>query len=196
MGMSVLFAAQAASNVSLSYSAERCCLLEALLTDVRQAFQTIEYVLVPNSRTVNAQALAIGRSRHVRLYGGFVFHPLIGVDSLIFALLHETGHHLAPGPRFASDPMLACDCAADCWAITNGVRTLQHCSGRAFDLQKALNEVTIIAASSEVRERPRKARKRPSRAHQCWAANWRDRRMRLSGARKLEVAERCYIWSS
>ena len=64
--------------------------------------------------------------RIVRLYGGLALHPKVNDDALIFALLHETGHLLASGRRFASDPMLACDCEADKWAISEGAEILHR----------------------------------------------------------------------
>jgi hypothetical protein len=179
------------AETSLCVSQQRHRLLDVLLYEIRQVFPQISYELDATSRTVNAQALARGDVQAVRLYGGFALHPMIGEDALIFALLHETGHHFAKGRRFALDPNLACECAADKWALTVGAVAWLRAFGRRLDICKATDSLGAAIASTHdgspsmgknVRHRPLEG---------CWAATWQVRRSRLCSGRRFKVGNRC-----
>jgi Zn-dependent protease with chaperone function len=58
------------------------------------AFPDITYDLLWESSSVNAQAWRLGKSKHVRLYGGLIRHPALDRAGLAVILAHETGHHL------------------------------------------------------------------------------------------------------
>jgi hypothetical protein len=122
------------------------------------------------------------------------FLPMVGADALVFTLLHETGHHFAPGRRFASDPMLACDCAADQWAVTKGAEILCQSSGRKLDLVKALDGLDAMISTTPVESEHLTTGIRTSTIAQCcWALHWPTRKSRLSGERKIVLANRCYF---
>jgi hypothetical protein len=104
-------------DVALCRSPTRAEILKILVSEFRTAFTGIEYEIDTQTRIVNAQAFGQGGKRFVRIYGGLAFHPLVSEDALAFTLPHETGHHRARGRRFAGDPMIACDCLADKWAV-------------------------------------------------------------------------------
>ena len=139
----MLNAATVPIDISLCRSDDRLSDIDTIFSEVTAAFPNIEYELDADSRTANAQAYVRVNARVVRLYGGLAFHPAIGIDALVFTLLHETGHHFAPGRRFANDPMLACDCSADQWAVTSGSETLQRISRRRLNIAKALDDLEI-----------------------------------------------------
>jgi hypothetical protein len=179
----MLNAAIVPAHTTLCLTKQRGRLLELLLCEIRRLFPNVSYELDANSRTANAQALARGHVRVVRLYGGLAFHPMVGEDGLIFTLLHETGHHFAKGRRFALDPMLACDCAADKWAITTGVKLWQQAFGRQLDMPRAMDEVSAMISSMDYEPLSRTVapnRKKPKQGY--WIANWQNRMSRLRSA--------------
>src|SRR5258705_3302772 len=118
----VLNAVAVPESVRLCVSPIRRLEVETAMDEARASFDGIEYELDERSRTANAQAYARPEARIVRMYGGLTFHPSIGINGLVFALLHETRHHLAGGRRVASDSLLACDCTADPLAVTVGAQ--------------------------------------------------------------------------
>jgi hypothetical protein len=189
--LSMLFAASVPAKTSLCVTQQRHRLLEVLLSEVRHVFPQISYELDANSRTANAQALARGDARAVRLYGGLALHPLIGEDALIFALLHETGHHFARGRRFALDPMLACECAADKWALTKGSGKWQKSFGRRFSIRSAADQLGAVITSVHgksllIGNRPKR------RTTSCWAASWETRKTCLCKAQYGHLAKNCH----
>jgi hypothetical protein len=187
----MLNAASVGYDISLCHTQARLKLLDILLSEIRQVFPQISYELDANSRTANAQALSRGDVRVVRLYGGLALHPLIGADALIFALLHETGHLFAKGRRFARDPMLACECAADRWALTTGIGKWQRRFDRGFSIQAAAEQLGAVVAS--VRGEPLSIGKSPKgRTSGCWAASWETRMIRLCKDQYKHLAKRCY----
>jgi hypothetical protein len=134
---------------------------------------------------VNAQASISNGSRFVDLFGGFAYHPKIGRDALIFVLLHEAGHHLSSGSRSPWMSELACDCAADAWAVTKGAAELRKLDC-AFELQVALSE---IERATQVRQRDRS---RGARATGCVALHWTKRKRHLT-ERNVQLGKRCRI---
>jgi len=191
----VLNAVAVPEHVSLCQSESRLCEIAIIISEVKTSFPNIEYELDVNSRTANAQAYARVKDRVVRLYGGLAFHPMVGTDALVFALLHETGHHFALGRRFANDPMLACDCSADQWAVTVGAETLQHSSGRKLNIVRALNELDAMISSTQDASKRLLMGTRGScaPAHGCWASHWPIRKLCLSSGRAMVIAGCCDV---
>jgi hypothetical protein len=187
----MLNAASVPDYVALCRSEDRLREIETLFSEAKVAFSNIEYELDVNSRTANAQAYARGNARVVRLYGGLAFHPMVGTDTLVFTLLHETGHHFAQGRRFAADPMLACDCAADEWAVTIGAETLQRVSRRTLDIVKALAGLDAMILSLSGDLSTLEAQGRFTAAQSCWELDWPTRKSCLSSGREIAVARRC-----
>jgi hypothetical protein len=182
-------------DVVLIGSESRDRVLEVLVSEFRTAFAGIEYEVDTKTRIVNAQAFSLGGSRFVRLYGGFAFHPLVSEDALVFTLLHETGHHIARGRRFAGDPGLACDCLADKWAVGVGARMLRRSSGRVMNLFSALDSLdatimSIDVGNGQLRAAPTLRSQRPQA---CWAGVWPTRKSRLIGSGNVPLPKGpCY----
>jgi hypothetical protein len=187
----MLNAASVGDDISLCHTQARLLLLDILLSEIRQVFPQISYELDANSRTANAQALARGDVRAVRLYGGLALHPLIGADALVFALLHETGHHLAKGRRFALDPMLACECAADKWALTTGVGKWKRRFDRRFSINAATSQLGAVLALVRG-EPPSNIKSAKGRTNACWAVCWETRATRLRSGRCSNLANHCH----
>jgi hypothetical protein len=118
--------------------------LAELLTDFAKSFPSLSYRLVLDASLINAQAVTTASDRHINVYGGLVFHPGIGTDSLVLTILHETGHHLSNGRRSQINRTIACECEADFWAITTGATLLAEQSGRTFRLTTALRELSAL----------------------------------------------------
>src|SRR6185437_15503092 len=150
--------------------------LEMLLGDFRKAFPDLTFELQLDFTIINAQALALEDKRTVTIYGGLALHPRLGPESLTFILLHEVGHHLAEGCRSGRDPSLACECAADHWAVTVGTDKLLQKSGRHLRLPAALEELNKVMSSRQ----PSKDRYNKSTSKSgCWARGWPSRRRAL-----------------
>jgi hypothetical protein len=177
-------------DVALCAPEGRGRMLEVLFSEFRTAFTGIEYEVDTQTRVVNAQAFGMGGSRFVRLYGGFAFHPLISEDALVFTLLHETGHHRARGRRFAGDPMLACDCLADKWAVSVGASALRRCTGRTMNLLNALESIDAMIAAIEVGAVILTRRSQSRQA--CWAEFWLKRKSRLCSGNVPVPTGPCY----
>jgi hypothetical protein len=184
-------------DVALCRSPTRAGILKLLVSEFRTAFTGIEYEIDTQTRIVNAQAFGQGGKRFVRVYGGLAFHPLVSEDALVFTLLHETGHHRARGRRFAGDPMIACDCLADKWAVGAGANALRRGSGRAINLANALDSLDALVGS--MGDRARQSPAVPvTRSHQlqlCWARYWRSRKSRLNAGNAPLPAGPCYYQS-
>jgi hypothetical protein len=147
----------------------RRALLDRLLNDFRKAFPDLTFDLQLDFSIINAQAHTLGDKRVVTLYGGVALHPKLRAESLTFIILHETGHHLAKGCRSKRDPSLACECAADHWALTVGRNTLLKKSGRRLRLKVALEELDQVMGSGQSR-RDRYTKK--ASTFGCWAEGW------------------------
>jgi|SRR5450432_730946 len=163
----MLFAEQLSRDeVSVCENPERQALVGSLLHDFGRTFPTIEFSLVSEFRFLNAQALRLGSRRHVKLYGGLAFHNRLGKDALAFALLHETGHHLAIGSRLNWNPWLACECVSDLWAVNEGAATLGEQTGYSVNIPKAIEQLDQVIGQAT----------RPNYSHDCWALSWLDRK--------------------
>jgi hypothetical protein len=183
-------------DVTLCRSPARDGMLKMLVAEFRSTFSGIEYEIDTQTRIVNAQAFGQGGRRFVRIYGGLACHPLISEDALVFTLLHETGHHRARGRRFAGDPMIACDCLADKWAVGAGANALRRGSGRAINLASALDSLDALIASMAHRAgRPAIADTRSNNPPLCWAGTWRSRKSRLNQGHAAVPTGPCYYQS-
>jgi hypothetical protein len=191
----VLNAVTVPKCVNLCRSPSRRLDIETVLSEARTSFPSIEYELDLASRTANAQAYARLNIRVVRLYGGLAFHPMIGIDGLVFTVLHETGHHFASGRRFANDTMLACDCNADRWALTTGAETLRLVCGRTLDIAKAMDELdAMICSVQDVSNRVVGcAQPAFASARSCWASQWPMRKFRLIRGQVRPLPTRCRL---
>ncbi|WP_298884384.1 hypothetical protein [uncultured Bradyrhizobium sp.] len=121
-------------------SSERRSFLDQLFQTSRKAFPEVEALVYEASTSFNAQAFCIGSQKFVALFGGLAFNRRLGKDGLLFATLHEIGHHLAPGPRLTATSNLSCDCAADRWAVGQGQDVISSC-GLALDIKSALEQI-------------------------------------------------------
>ena len=154
----------------------RRLLVEGIIADFITAFPDIEFEMRLDRRIVNAQAITVTGLRRVLLYGGLALHPRLGSNALTFALLHETGHHLAGGNRSPYNGRLACECEADYWAATEGLLVLFQKSGRLLQIKEAMDELRHVMDSSQEAEGTRNHEKR---ACNCWNSRWHRRRRAL-----------------
>jgi hypothetical protein len=175
-------------DVALCGSPIRAGMLNMLVDEFRAAFNGIDYEVDTHTRIVNAQAFGLADRRVVRLYGGLAFHPLVNQDALVFTLLHETGHHRARGRRFAGDPMIACDCLADGWAVGAGARELRRITGRTVNLGLALESLGAVIASMR---RPSTGMRALNR-RLCWTGCWDSRKSTLTAGKAATPAGPCY----
>jgi hypothetical protein len=121
-------------------SSERYALLERLSEIAAEIFPKINLEIQEPSVSFHAQAYVLNGRRIVTLLGGLAFHTCLQTDGLLFTILHEIGHHVAPGPRITQNDVLCCDCAADHWAVTDGQRLFSS-RGMCLDIQSAPNEI-------------------------------------------------------
>jgi hypothetical protein len=128
---------------------ERLALLDTLLVDFGTSFPDLHFELRLDRRVINAQAILLDGKRCVLIYGGLALHPGLAKNSLTFVFLHEAGHHLAVGPRLPFNLSLACDCAADDWAVGEGSEILRQKSGRLLQIGKALMELEGLMSAVE-----------------------------------------------
>lgn len=123
-------------------SSERYGLLKRLSEISRKVFPNIELRIQETNPSFHAQAYVQGDRQIVTLLGGLAFHRCLQKDGLLFTILHEIGHHVAPGPRITPTDPRSCDCAADCWAVGEGRRLLSS-HGITLDIRLALNEIEL-----------------------------------------------------
>jgi hypothetical protein len=170
----------------------RRALLGEILGDFGRAFPDLIFEVDDRSSTVNAQAIMQGARRVVRIYGGLAYHPHIGGDGLVFALLHETGHHLASGGRLASGDGLGCECAADRWALTKGWGRLTRQTGRTFVLDRAISSLEMLSGlnSSIAESVPARSKSHP---RICWATDWSRRKRVLTQSNAMPAIPQCYL---
>jgi hypothetical protein len=169
-------------------SVQRLCSLTKLIANFEASFASVRYRILESISIVNAQASFANGKHLVDIFGGLAFHPVIRHDALVFTLLHETGHHLSTGCRLPST-QLACECAADRWAITEG-RKVIAANGENFRLEAALRQIEQ-AIGPAGREIPSKA----SRPTNCWSMNWQKRKRALLDGRTT-VLKTCQISSA
>jgi hypothetical protein len=158
----------------------RRALLNRLSDVSKKAFPEIEVLIYEASPSFNAQAFSVRGQPIVTLFGGLAFNRRMGKDGLLFTILHEIGHHVAPGPRITRTNRLSCDCAADRWAIVEGhAAILSH--GLSLDIKSALNEIEV--AISELGGAFDVSAKR-------WCFDWSRRKITLTSS-ILEPLTRC-----
>jgi len=170
--------------------ANRENLLEMLLSDFRKAFADLTFELRLDFPIINAQAFGLEDKRIVTIYGGLALHPRLGAESLTFITLHEAGHHFAEGCRSRRDPSLACECAADYWAATNGVEMLKLKSGRRLQMGVAVEELTYIMRPRQQRQDRYTERASTSG---CWARGWSLRSRALLDRARPPMNKGCCI---
>lgn len=165
-------------------SAGRRALVEKTIGIFQNSFPELNFRVLDRVTAVNAQASISNDVRSVDLFGGCAYHPAIGHDALAFILLHETGHHLSRGCRSPWMRELACDCAADFWAVTEGRAELQK-NSFGFAIGPALRQIEIAAnLKSGVPARVGRSK--------CSFLNWVKRKRRLMDA-KADVSGSCRI---
>jgi len=163
-------------------------LLQDIFADFRHAFPDLLFELDEASATVNAQAFVRGGRRVVRMYGGLAYHATVGADGLVFALLHEVGHHLSSGGRLASRDELGCECAADRWALTKGAAKLRKETERTFAIAEVLSSLDKLAGLACC------GRKENEDGPQiCWAKDWPKRQRILARPASIPAIPRCYL---
>jgi hypothetical protein len=165
-------------------TAGRRALLKQIFGVFKTSFPDLNFRILDRVTAVNAQASILNGVRSVNLFGGFAYHPEIGHDALVFMLLHETGHHLSRGCRLPWMQKLACDCAADCWAVTEGKARLEK-SSCGFAIEPALRQIES-AANLKSRVLTKVGRSK------CSFLNWTKRKRRLIEAR-TDVRSSCGI---
>jgi hypothetical protein len=150
-------------------SAGRRAIVAKIIGIFQENFPTLNFRILDGVTAVNAQASILNDERFVDLFGGFAYHPEVGHDALVFVLLHEAGHHLSRGCRMSWMPKLACDCAADFWAVSEG-RAELHCR---FVVESALRQIERAANL----DRPLISTR--IRRSGCSFLNWTRRKRRL-----------------
>ncbi|GEC53980.1 hypothetical protein ABIF38_004614 [Bradyrhizobium japonicum] len=171
-------------------SARTCrdTLLCDILADFGRAFPDLLFELDEGSATVNAQAFIRGNDRVVRIYGGLAHHAAMNADGLVFALLHEVGHHLSKGGRLAANSELGCECAADRWILAKGAARLRKQTGRTLSIERAVSSIEQLTALAACGGRARK--RGPS---VCWADHWPRRKHVLVRPEAAPAIPRCYL---
>jgi hypothetical protein len=127
-------------------SSVRYALLKRLTEITGQAFPKIELRIQEANFSFHAQAYVLDGRQIVTLLGGLAFHTCLQNDGLLFTVLHEVGHHVAPGPRITRTNPLSCDCAADRWSVTEGQRLFSS-HGMTLDIRSALNEIELALSN-------------------------------------------------
>jgi hypothetical protein len=184
----MLLGAAAATDVSPVRSSARMALLSKTIGFFRSIFPSINIRLLDHVSAVNAQASLSNGERIVDIFGGLAFHPAVGADALSFSLLHELGHHLGCGARMTPGSPLACDCAADSWAILTGLPTI------------AKNNV-IVNVSSGIGQLEQALPPSPDSIEEfrlldrnCWCWDWPRRKHHLiTGG--MPVVYSCFMFS-
>jgi hypothetical protein len=184
----MLFGTTAETGVSQDRSLARRALLSKTIEFFQSAFPSITIRLLDHVSAVNAQASRSNSENIVDIFGGLAFHPAVGADALKFSLLHEIGHHLGCGARMTPGSPLACDCAADRWAILQGLPAVarNHTEvnvGLAMNqLEKALPQHLDSIEAFRLQNRD------------CWCWDWPRRKHYLStGA--VPTVESCSMFS-
>jgi hypothetical protein len=175
--VNVLTGAPQLRDLSTMQTSERWALVESLIAVFQTAFGELNFQLVAASATINAQAIVLEQSPCVRIYGGLAFHPLLGSDAITFALLHETGHHLAAGCRQPWNPWIACECVADQWAAREGAKILETATGHKLNTRRALESLeAIIEPACYRQDQLAELGLLPQDRGGCWALSWSKRK--------------------
>jgi hypothetical protein len=131
---------------SQNRSSERYALLKWLSETSRKVFPNISLQIQEGNPSFHAQAYILDGRRIVTLLGGLAFHGCLQKDGLLFTILHEIGHHVAPGPRITRADARSCDCAADRWAVGEG-RRLFSSRGMTLNVRSALNQIELALSA-------------------------------------------------
>jgi hypothetical protein len=97
--------------------------------------------------------------------------------------LHEAGHHLGQGCKHPCNAQIACDCAADCWAVTEGREKLAR-NGCDFALPVALAQLETAA-------KPAERLRRKDASERCGFSDWVKRKRTLLGP--ISVPKKCRL---
>lgn len=159
-------------------------LIASLARAFRLTFPSLRFRVFDRIAAVNAQASVRDGRRSVDFFGGLAFHPAIDRDGLVFVYLHEAGHHLSKGCRHPCNPQIACDCAADCWAVTEG-RAKLATSNCNFAVPAALTQLELAANLDG-----RSCSKQDSR--HCGYSNWAKRKQNL--LKRLYIPQQCALF--
>lgn len=165
-------------------SSGRRSLIANLAQVFRLTFPMLEFRILDKIAAVNAQASVRDGLRSVDIFGGLAFHPAVDRDALVFIYLHEAGHHLGHGCRHPCNTQIACDCAADYWAVSEGKPKLAR-NNCDFALPVALAQLEIAA---NLVERSRDARDAPER---CKFSHWASRKQNLLGP--ISIPKQCML---
>jgi hypothetical protein len=168
---------------------ERLALLDMMFVDFRTAFPDLHFELRLDRRVINAQAILLDGKRCVLIYGGLALHPSLAENSLTFVFLHETGHHLAVGPRLPFNLSLACDCVSDRWAAGEGAEILHRKSGRRLQIGKAINELDLLLGTEQEAE----LQDPETCGSNCWNRKWLQRREALGAPPALSLNQACEL---
>lgn len=125
------------TQTSLQESRRRLVLLNLLLDRFRNAFPEIDYEVLWESPTINAQAWRLGSSRYVRVYGGLARHSALSKFGLSLSLAHETGHHLGGAPYDSALPHSSDQTQADYWAACFAMPRIWGSRARSATLRGA-----------------------------------------------------------
>ena len=184
----MLLGTATATGISQDRSGARWALLSKTIEFFQSVFPSISIRLLDHVSALNAQASLSNGERTVDIFGGLAFHPAVGADALNFSLLHEIGHHLGCGPRMTPGNRLACDCAADSWAILEGLPAIAKNNaevnvGRAMDqLEQALPLCLDSIEAFRLRN------------WNCWCWDWPRRKHYLS-TWDVPVVQSCFMFS-
>ncbi len=183
----MLFGASVTSSAIQDRSSERWALLRTTIEVVQSCFPSIVLRLLDHVPAVNAQASRFNGEACVDIFGGFAFHPEVGADALKFTLLHEIGHHFGGGPRMSAGSKLACDCAADSWAILQGLALLAE-RDVAVDVELAMSQLEKALSPSVDSIRANQFQN-----ENCWCWDWPRRKHHLSTG-KVPALQCCFMF--
>ena len=110
-----------------------------------ETFVGIDYDLLWDAQTINAQAWIFAESRHVTVCGGLVRHSAMTACGIALMLAHETGHHLGGPPLDPDLPWLTWQGQADYWAAKEGMPKVFGPNARWYTLRGA-NEIEALHA--------------------------------------------------
>jgi hypothetical protein len=165
---------------ALRRSRTRQAFLDETLNSFRLTFRELRFELDAKNNAVNAQALVLRAGRIVRLYGGLAFHPKVGEQLLTFVLLHETGHHLSSGCRLPWDQRLACECASDHWAVTEGAGALRSSAGARLVVPSVIHQMDSFSQQHDRRLVLSSTERRG-----CWAFTLSARKRSIASKRRF-----------
>ena len=123
--------------------ARRKAIVLRLIDKFAETFSEIDYDLLWDAPTINAQAWRIGDRRGVTVYGGLARHSAIGVPGIALMLAHETGHHLGGPPLDPDWRWATWQGQADYWAAAEGMPKVFGAKAQRLTL-KGCNEMARL----------------------------------------------------